>query len=173
MENWFFASLPVIAKALATVIMIMLIILLVVRVAGLRTFAKMSSFDFASTVAIGSIMAANITTNDLSVIKSGLAIATIVAFQQLFAYLKRNYSSFEALTENTPMLLMEGTVILEENLNKTGVTRSDLMAKLREANVIEFSEVKAVVLETTGDISVLHSSGGETVARELLEGVRR
>lgn len=173
MENWLFASLPVILKALASVIIIMLVVLLIVRVAGLRTFAKMSSIDFASTVAIGSIMANAITSSDLSLTKSGLAIATIVGVQQLFAYVKRRSTFFEAVTENQPLLLMDGPDILEGNLDKSGVTHSDLMAKLREANVIEMSEVKAVILETTGDISVLHSSGEESVATELLEGVQR
>lgn len=173
MENWLYASLPILLKAIGSVIIIMLVILLIVRTAGLRTFAKMSSFDFSSTVAIGSIMASVVMGNGQSLLKAGIALATIVAFQQLFAFTKRRSSAFESLTENQPMLLMDGPVILEENLNKTGVTHNDLMAKLREANVIEMSEVKAVILETTGDISVLHSSGPEEVASALLEGVKR
>ena len=46
------------------------------------------------------------------------------------------------------------------------------MAKLREANVFELSEVKAVVLETTGDISVLHSDSKKKIEDCLLEGVK-
>lgn len=47
--------------------------------------------------------------------------------------------------------------MLEENLKVTKVTPDELRAKLREANVIDLNHVKAVVLETTGDISVMHS----------------
>ena len=49
-----------------------------------------------------------------------------------------------------------------------------MIAKLREANVIDFSQVKAVVLESTGDISVLHTSNDDIeLNNDLLEGVRK
>ena len=50
------------------------------------------------------------------------------------------------------------------------MTRSDVLAKLREANVLAMTDVRAVVLETTGDISVLH--GDAQVDDILLAGVR-
>ena len=59
--------------------------------------------------------------------------------------------------DNDPLMLMEGNKIYYENLKKARVTESDLRGKLREANVIQLSEVRAVVFETTGDVSVLHS----------------
>ena len=171
MENWLTAAAPVLLKTIASALGIMLIILAVVRTAGLRTFAKMSSFDFASTVAIGSIMATVVMNTGQSLLKAGVAMATVVGFQQFFAYLKRQSRPFENAVENTPVMLMRGNEILNDNLARTGVTRSDLLAKLREANVIQLTEVKAVILETTGDISVLHSDGNEEVADILLEGV--
>lgn len=68
---------------------------------------------------------------------------------------------------------MEGKTILYDNLYAVNMSEEDLMAKLREANVVEFSEVKAVVLETTGDVTVLHSSGSENIEEKLLNNVRR
>jgi uncharacterized membrane protein YcaP (DUF421 family) len=52
---------------------------------------------------------------------------------------------------------MRGTEILHDNMKSAKVTHNDLRAKLREANVTQLLQVKAVVLETTGDISVLHN----------------
>lgn len=52
---------------------------------------------------------------------------------------------------------MIGPDMLEENLKATKVTPDDLKAKLREANVTDLNQIKAVVLETTGEISVLHN----------------
>lgn len=52
---------------------------------------------------------------------------------------------------------MKGPNMIDKNLKATKVTPDDLRAKLREANVTDLSQIKAVVLETTGDISVLHS----------------
>ena len=68
------------------------------------------------------------------------------------------------------MLMVDGK-ILYENLEKSNVGEEDLIAKLREANVIHFNEVLAVILESTGDMSVLHSSEKSELQDKLLLGV--
>ena len=66
---------------------------------------------------------------------------------------------------------MRNGIILKENLDRSGVSMEDLMAKLREANAIKLSNVKAVVFETTGDIAVLHGEGSEDVDDSILIGI--
>ncbi|MDO6471263.1 YetF domain-containing protein [Maribacter sp. 1_MG-2023] len=46
------------------------------------------------------------------------------------------------------------------------------MAKLREANVLQLSQVKAVIFETTGDISVLHSDKPIDIDAVIVEDVK-
>ena len=142
----------------------------VARLYGLRSFAKMSSVDFASTIATGSILATIAVNPDQSLLKGTVALLTVVGFQNLFSYVKRNFSAVEAATENSPVFLMYNGRILHRNLARCGVTNSDLMAKLREANVLRLADVRAVVFETTGDVSVLHGEG--PVDAQVLAGVR-
>jgi uncharacterized membrane protein YcaP (DUF421 family) len=79
----------------------------------------------------------------------------------------------EKVVDNEPLVLMAGDRILRDNLNKSRVTENDLWAKLREANVLDPQEVRAVVLETTGDISVLHGQPDRVALHPcLLRGVR-
>ena len=59
---------------------------------------------------------------------------------------------FKKAFTNTPLLLMKGGEILHDNLSKANVSKGDLYGKLREANVISFKEIRAVVFEVTGDI---------------------
>lgn len=173
MEDWLIAPWSVLWKTASSVVLIFSIIVLFVRIAGLRSFAKMSSFDFASTIAVGSILAGVVMGTDTSLVKGAVALGTILVFQQIFAGAKFRSEWFEDLAENDPTMLMDGPVFLENNMRKTGVSKSDLIAKLREANVIRLSQVKAVVLETTGDISVLHQEGNEPMDDLLLEDVVR
>jgi len=65
---------------------------------------------------------------------------------------------FNQAINNQPILLMDGPTILHENLKKAQLTVADLHSKLREANVLNYRQVKAVVFETTGDVSVLHTN---------------
>ncbi len=146
-------------------------IIIITRIFGLRTFAKMSSFDFASTIAVGSILAAIVINKDQGVLKGILALVCVIGFQTLFSFLVRKSNWFKKLFTNKPQMLMKDGEIYYDNLQKCNVGVSDLMAKLREANVHKFSEVQAVIFESTGDISVLHSSAMDGVDSMILEDV--
>ena len=172
MENWIFASLPILIKVLLTVVAIFSIVILVTRMSGLRSFAKISSFDFASTIAIGSIIATIILNPDQSILKGAIALGGILLFQTIFTFLVRKVPAFEKLVTNKPLLIMRDGKILEDNLHSANLSEEDLIAKLREANVIDFNEVKAVVLESTGDVSVLHGSNDKQLMDRILKGVR-
>ncbi len=170
MENWIAISVPLILKVLLTIIGIYSIMILIIRLSGLRTFAKMSSIDFASTIAVGSVLAAVIMNTDNSLLKGAVALVGIILFQTTFAYLVRKFSFFKKIATNKPRLLMKDGQILYDNLKKTNIGKGDLIAKLREANVLNFSEVQAVVLESTGDMSVLHGENKD-LQSDLLFGV--
>jgi uncharacterized membrane protein YcaP (DUF421 family) len=152
-----------------SVLVIFTTLVVITRIAGLRTFAKMTSFDFATTIAIGSILA-TISIDPKTSIGNGIvALAAIILFQVVFAYIQRQSEKFRKTATNEPVLLMSNGKILEENLAKTNLHRSELIAKLREANVLNFKEVKAVVLESTGDVSVLHGEEDRDLESRLLD----
>jgi uncharacterized membrane protein YcaP (DUF421 family) len=96
------------------------------------------------------------------------AMASLFAVQYFVSRLRRRSQRLDALVQNTPVLLMKDGVILQKALRATRVAEEDLIAKLREANALELSSVRAVVLETTGNISVLH---GDHVDEALFKGV--
>ena len=148
----------------------LLAVVLVVRVIGLRSFAKMSSFDFAVTVACGSLLASVLLDPAKSFVHGLLAVGALLAMQWLIARGRRRFESIRALVDNTPLLLMRDGRVIEANMAEGRITHDDLRAKLREANVLDPARVRAVVLETTGDVSVLH---GDALDEALLEGVRR
>ncbi|HDZ14187.1 hypothetical protein LCGC14_0666010 [marine sediment metagenome] len=171
MKEWLMSDLDVLLKVFISVILVFSLLVIWVRISGLRSFAKMSSIDFASTIAIGSVLASTILNESPSVLKGGLAIGFILLFQTIFSKLTLKYGWFDTLVSNRPLLLMKGENILYDNLHATNMSEEDLMAKLREANVIELSEVKAVILETTGDVSVLHSGTDKKLDELLLKNI--
>ena len=165
-----YPMLDVILKGLLLTAMGMVWVVVLVRINGLRTFSKMTNFDFVMTVAVGSLLASASQTNNWEAfLQAMIAMATLFLVQSVTARMRRQSDTIEAVMQNTPVILMRNGQIIESALAETRVARSDLMAKLREANVLDIQQVKAVVLETTGDISVLH---GHHCADEILEGTR-
>lgn len=167
-ETWLTTSPEEVLLVLLSAFAIFATAVVSIRIFGLRSLSKMSSFDFVITVALGSVVA-SITVTSASLLNGMIGFAGLLGIQWATAIL-RDRTSLGSYIDNEPLLLMDGTRILDDNLRSARVTHDDLVAKLREANVTRWDQVLAVVLETTGDISVLH--GQEELEDGLLSGVR-
>ena len=147
-------------------------VILLTRLAGVRSFSKMSGFDFAVTVAIGSVLASVITSKDPPLASGVAALVCLFGLQIGMAILRSRFPGLQILADNKPRLIMIGREIQHDQLKKAKMTESDLWGKLREANVFQLSQVLAVFAETTGDVCVLHTTGQERdIAPELLKDV--
>jgi uncharacterized membrane protein YcaP (DUF421 family) len=146
-------------------------IVVLIRVNGLRSLSKMTNFDFVMTVALGSLVAGAAQASDWSGFAQAMvAMAGLFIVQFLSARLRKSSDRVEDAIQNDPIFLMRDGEFLDDALRSTRVAKSDLIAKLREANVLDLTKVRAVVLETTGDVSVLHGDG---LDRTLIENVKR
>lgn len=163
------ASWTELGRAAIGALAIYLGVIVATRLAGLRSFSKMSSFDFAMTVAIGSLIA-SVAAGQAALATALVGVAVLFTAQTTVAMLRHNHS-LRGVVDNTPLLLMDGPRILHHNLEAARITLDDLHGKLREANVLDYGDVHAVVVETTGDVSVLCGPG--TLDPDLLRGVRR
>ncbi|WP_407491967.1 DUF421 domain-containing protein [Pseudooceanicola sp. MF1-13] len=162
-------SLDVILRAVILSTLAVFWVIMTVRLVGLRAFSKMTAFDFVVTVATGSLLAGSSQATEWSGFWQGvLAISTLLGVQWAVARARLASLTVTRVLQNRPVLLMKDGVIFDDTLSRTRVTRDDLIAKLREANALNFDQVRAVVLETTGNISVLH---GAEYDDRLLEGV--
>lgn len=164
------STLDVVLRGLVLTVLAMFWVVMLVRMNGLRSFSKMTNFDFVMTVAVGSLLAgASQSTSWVAFAQTLVAMGALFIVQYVTARFRKASDTFERLVQNKPVVLMRDGKMFDEALVECRVARDDLIAKLREANVLEFSEVRAAILETTGDISVLH---GDKCAEELLQGTR-
>ncbi|OIQ22948.1 DUF421 domain-containing protein [Lacinutrix sp. MedPE-SW] len=172
--KWLYSTSDPILQTLIGCFLLFIIIIVLTRIIGLRSFAKFTAYDFAFTIAIGSIISSTLTSST-SITHGFTAIAGLLALTYIFSVLQRKIKPLSKLISNAPLLLMDGNTILEENLKHARVEKKQLIAKLREANVLNYDQVVAVVLESTGAISVLHKTANsdEQFNNDLLSGVRR
>ena len=161
---------PVVRGLLLTAVAVLWTVLLV-RLVGLRAFSKMNSFDFVATIATGSLIAqAGTRAQWDEYVQAMAAILGVFLIQWLLSKARQKSGRVGNHNSNEPVLLMDRGKFLDAAMAETRVSRSNLLEKLRSAGVADMSEVRAVVLETTGDISVIR--GGE-IDEKLLAGVRR
>lgn len=172
--EWIYSTSDPILQTLVGCFLLFIIIIFLTRIIGLRSFAKFTAYDFAFTIAIGSIISSTLTSST-SIAHGFTAIAGLLILTYIFSVLQRKIKPLNKLISNAPLLLMDGNTILEDNLKHARIEKKQLIAKLREANVLNYNQVVAVVLESTGAISVLHKTenSDEKINKELLLGVRK
>lgn len=163
--------LEVLARSAVLTTPALLWVVVLVRIVGLRSFSKMTAFDFVATVAMGSLLAGAATAGSWTAyLQAVLAMVFLLVVQWALALARIRSDRLRRAIANTPILLMENGRFCEEALHQTRVAREDVLAKIRGANALKLEDVRAVVLENTGDISILH---GASVDPAVLEGVKR
>ena len=123
MKKWFIASPNDLIAITVTALVIYIALVLLTRLSGKRSFSKMSSFDFAMTVAIGSIIATVVISKSVSLAHGVVGLLSVYIIQMGAAWLRRN-DAFQKLVDNEPLMLMDGETILYENLKSAKVTVS-------------------------------------------------
>lgn len=170
MTEWLATTWEAVGMVLLSVTVVYVSLIVFTRLAGLRSFSKMSGFDFAMTIALGSVFATTVVAKDPPVAQGLAALAGLYVGQVAVA-LARRRRWVSRVVDNQPRLLMRDGKVLHEALRDTRVTEDDLRARLREANVLRYEQVRAVVFETTGDISVLHGGDDAELDPDLLANV--
>lgn len=163
-------ELDLIARGAVLTTAALIWVVVLVRIIGLRSFSKMTAFDFVATIATGSLLATAASASRWSdFFQVIIAIAALMAIQASLSAIRKASATARHLLGNTPILLMRDGKFIDEAMCTSRVAREDVLAKIRGANVCDISTVRAVVLENTGDMSVL---SGAKLDQELLQGVR-
>ena len=148
-------------------------IVLILRMTGKRTLAKFNIFDFAVTVAFGSVLATVLLNPDVTVAEGALAFLMLAGLQWAVAFLSLRIEWFEKLVRSSPQLLLRDGRFIEEAMRRERVTRGEIEAAIRGKGMGSCGDVAAVVLETNGDLSVIgHEKLGDGTALSSVTGVR-
>lgn len=145
------------------------VFVLLVRLLGQRALARMSSTDLAVIIVVGSVIGRAALGYTPTLVAGILAMLTLFAMQALAGNLRRLIPTAWPLN-NAPVLLMAGKDFVEENLRRIHLDEEEVWPKLREAGIRHRNEVAAVILEPTGEVTVLRR--GIPLDRSLLADVR-
>ncbi len=172
MADWFATSFTALAAAMISAAAIYLCVILYARLAGVRSFAKMSGFDFAMTIAVGSVIASTALSRSTPLPVGAAVLAVLFVMQWCIAKARQRWPRVSTVIDNEPILVLYEGKVLTDNLRRAAMSADDLWAKLREANCLTLEAARAVVVETTGDVSVLHGDAGVSLEPLLFRGVR-
>ena len=130
-------------------------LLILLRVAGQRTFAKRSAFDNIIVILLGAVLARGVV--GASPYWATVASSVLmVAMHRLIAWLAVKSRRFEKLVKGTYIKLYHDGALVNNNLEKTGMSENDLHESLRlETKKLTLSEIDTAFMETNGRISFI------------------
>jgi len=159
MEEVFFKDWKSIGHVALATIVAFVTLFFFVRISGKRTLAKLNAFDFVVTVALGSTLSYMMLAM-VPIIEGAIVLLLIIALQYIFAWTARSSKKIEKLINAVPSLIFYDGHFIEHAMAKEAITEGEIYSKIRNAGIDHIDEVKAVVLELNGEITVVRKSKG-------------
>ncbi len=129
-------------------------LVLLLRVSGKRTLAKLNAFDFLVTVALGSTLSSVLVSSGVALVEGIVALTLLAALQYAVAWVSVRNERFQRLVRSEPCLLYRQG-FLRAAMRRERVTEGDLLEATRRQGHAGLEQVDAIVLETDGSFSVL------------------
>lgn len=140
------------------------LLIVLLRVSGKRTLAKMNLFDFVVTIAIGSLFASFILSDSIALAEGMLSIAMLAGLQYFVSWLSVKSDTFQQIVKGTPTLLFYQGEYLHEQMVSRRVAQEEIRFAVRSSGVGDLSEVAAVIMETDGTFSVIPANDNPLTA---------
>lgn len=157
-QSWIMIDWQQVMGIVLSVIGFYFCLILFTRIAGLRSFSKLSSYDLAMTVGIGSILASTVLSKTPALLQGLVAVGMLFILQSIVSILRRKVKPIKALIDNQPIILMAHGEYFWDNLKEAKLSANDIKQVLRKNGIKSKSEVFAVVMETTADMSVIKNN---------------
>ena len=131
------------------------IALLLIRIAGMRTFGKNSAFDTIIGIMLGAVLGRAVVGASpfLSTIAAGFVM---VALHRLIAWISVTQDWLGKIVKGERQTLYKNGKIQWRKMKATGVSEKDLMEGVRmEGNVNSLEEIEEAHMERNGEISII------------------
>ncbi len=151
----FFDSWDGIVRVLTLGVVAYCAIVVILRISGKRTLAKMSAFDLVVTVALGSTLATILLSKGVALAEGIVAIVVLVVLQYAIAALSVRSKLIEKIAKADARYLLRDGSIDKQALKQERVTREEVLCAVRSNGIGDLNDVAAVLLETDGTFSVV------------------
>jgi uncharacterized membrane protein YcaP (DUF421 family) len=148
-NDLFVPGSPIAEKAIRTVVVYGFLIVLL-RIAGKRTLAQLTSFDLVVLLLLSNTVQNAIIGTDNSLVGGLVGAAILVIINWVVAYLLYKHRRADHAVEGGAALLMEHGKYIEANMKQQLITHAELNRAARKEGISGMSDVRAARLEAGG-----------------------
>ena len=137
-------------------VLVYFFIYVILRMAGKRTLSEMTTFDLVLLLIISEATQQALIDDDHSIVGGMLAITTLVFIDILLSLLTTKFAVLDRFMNGTPMFLLEEGKLYLDRMKKSRIQIDDILEAARKTHGLEnLDEIKSVVLEKDGSISIV------------------
>jgi len=131
-----------------------LLALIIIRLAGIRSFGSKSAFDVVLSITVGSVLSRAITGHH-SFIGCITASAVLALMHRFFAMMSFSSEKMAKVIKGEPDVLLKNDRVHWKNMKRHNVTMDDLMQSVRKKGFMKLEEIDEALFETDGKISLI------------------
>ncbi|MBC3345866.1 MULTISPECIES: DUF421 domain-containing protein [Pseudomonas] len=131
-------------------------LLVLFKIAGRRSLAEITTFDFVLLMIIGEATQQALLGDDFSLTNSLMVIVTLIAIDVGLSLLKQRSQWVSQLIDGGPTIIVEDGRILKARMRHARLIEEDIMEAARSSQGIEtLEQIKFAIIERNGKISVI------------------
>lgn len=149
-------------------ILLFLVIYLSLRFLGKRQVGEMEPSEFVVTVLISELAAIPMQDMDVPLLHGVIPVLVLVLLEMIVSLLCLRFRGIRTILAGRPELVVVNGKIIETTLRRARITLEELITELRQMGEHDISGLKYVILETSGQLSVVKKNPEEEYFRILI-----
>lgn len=158
MPSWLGGQTPQLAGVVGKALLMYVTAVIGLRVAQRRTLSQWTAIDFAAAVAVGAIVGRTALASGQSYVVGAVALVTLLIAHTVVTY-GRMLPGLAKLLDHRVRVLVDHGRLLPRQLKICGLTENDVLAKLRQQGVHDLGELRYVLYETKGELTLVREEG--------------
>lgn len=132
------------------------VVWLIFRLAGRRTMAQMTTFDFVLLLVCGEATQQGLLGEDYTVTNAAIVVLTLVVLDHICTTIRARSTRLERIMEGSPVLIMENGRLVPERMKRERIDVEDILHAARHSHGLSrLEQIRHAVLEPSGGISII------------------
>lgn len=141
------------------IVILYTVIIAGLRILGKREFGQLSPAELVTLLIVPEIVSPALVRDDPSLTNAIVGTTTLFSLVFVVSLLMHHVRPLETAISSSPTLLVSDGRFLAENMNKERISPDEIFTEMRKVGLYELAQVRWVVLETDGKLSVIPREG--------------
>lgn len=135
-------------------LVVYLFMVIALRIFGKKEIAQLSISDFVFIILIGNSVQNAMVGSENSLLGGIIAALMLFVLNSILKWVLKNKRASELLQGKPMLLIFEGR-LLQDHMDKAGISREEIEAVIREHGIPDIEDVNLGVMEVDGNISIV------------------